>query len=388
MNNRVIKKRFWLVSSTHLLIEVFLLMHLTLLPVFIDEFQLTIFEVSVIVSVQSLVGLVMNVPAGILADRLNPKALLILSMAIEGGSAILISQTYNYWLLVLGMALMRIASPIYHISGLSQISKSASREQISRLMGTHNALGSLGAAVGSISLSMSLTTLGWRNVYLLWSIPIFLWCWVLFRAFPLEVQSRVQNKRVPSQWSVKISRLFNRNFVVFLTGIGVREIGVTSILTFMTTYLITVRGISQSIASLIFGLGPVVGIVASLTSGHLGDRFGAKRTLSSALIGNSVFLILIAFSTDLSSLALFYVIYSFWNNIVWTPMNTIVVHIIPTAERGTGFSAYFFIEGAIKAITPFLAAAVIEAFDIWTLFPFSFFFVVGSIIIIQFLRDS
>ncbi|MCW4041360.1 MAG: hypothetical protein NWE83_11505 [Candidatus Bathyarchaeota archaeon] len=46
------------------------------------------------------------------------------------------------------------------------------------------------------------------------------------------------------------------------------------------------------------------------------------------------------------------------------------------------------VEGAIKAITPFLAGAVIEAFDIWTLFPFSFFFVVGSIIIIQFLRDS
>jgi MFS family permease len=387
MNHRRIKKRFWLVS-THMLIEVFLLMHLTLLPVFIEEFQLSIFEVSVIVSVQSLVGLMMNVPAGILVDRLNPKALLILSMAIEGGSAILISQTYNYWLLVLGMALMRIASPIYHISGLSQISKSASREQISTLMGTHNALGSLGAAVGSISLSVSLTTLGWRNVYLLWSLPIFLWCWVLFRVFPLDAQSRVQDQRMSLQWSAKISRIFNRNFVVFLTGIGVREVGVTSILTFMTTYLITVRGVSQSIASLIFGLGPVVGIVASLTSGHMGDRLGAKRTLSSALIGNSIFLILLAFSTDISSLALFYVIYSFWNNIVWTPMNTIVAHIIPTAERGTGFSTYFFIEGMIKAITPFLAAAVIETFDIWTLFPFSFVFVVGSIIIIQFLRDS
>lgn len=388
MNNHMIKKRFWLVSSTHMLIEVFLLMHLTLLPVFIQEFQLTIFEVSVIVSIQSLVGLVMNVPAGILADRLNPKVLLILSMVIEGGSAILISQTYDYWLLVLGVALMRIASPLYHIPGLSQISKSASREQISTLMGTHNALGSLGAAVGSISLSVSLTTLGWRNVYLFWSFPIFLWCWVLFRAFPLDAQSSVQDKRVPLQWSVKLSRIFNRNFMVFLTGIGVREIGVTSILTFMTTYLITVRGVSQSIASLIFGLGPVVGIVASLTSGHMGDRFGSKRTLSSALIGNSIFLILLAFSTDISSLAVFYVIYSFWNNIVWTPMNTIVVHIIPTAERGTGFSTYFFIEGMIKAITPFLAAAVIETFDIWTLFPFSFVFVIVSIIIIQFLRDS
>jgi hypothetical protein len=68
-------------------------------------------------------------------------------------------------------------------------------------------------------------------------------------------------------------------------------------------------------------------------------------------------------------------------------MNTLVAQIIPTAERGTGFSTYFFVEGVIKAATPFLAAAVIETYDIWTLFPFSFFFVFISIIIIQFLGD-
>jgi MFS family permease len=370
-----------------MLIEVFLLTHITLLPIFIEEFQLTIFEVSLIVSIQSIVGLIMNVPAGVLADRLNPKLLLIVSMAIEGGSAVLISQTQDYWMLVLGIALMRIASPVYHISGLSQISKHANRKQISKFMGIHNALGSLGAAVGSISLSISLTTIGWRNVYLLWSLPIFLWSWVLFRSFPFEVKNNVQKKRVQRQRSVKMTQIFNRNFVVFLTGIGVREIGVTSILTFMTTYLITVRGLSHSLASLIFGLGPVVGIVASLSGGHMGDRLGAKRTLSTALVGSTILLILLAFSTDIQSLALFYVIYSFWNNSVWTPMNTLVAQIIPTAERGTGFSTYFFVEGVIKAATPFLAAAVIETYDIWTLFPFSFFFVFISIIIIQFLGD-
>lgn len=388
MDNRVITKRFWLISSTHMLIEVFLLMHVALLPAFIEEFQLTIFEVSVIVSLQSFVGLVMNIPAGVLADRLNPKLLLILSMVIEGGSAMLISQTHNYWTLVVGVALMQIASPVYHISGLSQISKYARREQMSTVMGTHNALGSVGAAVGSMSLSIALPIIGWRQVYFLWSLPIFLWCWVLFRAFPVDVKRQVQTQRLPRQRRFVMTRLLNRNFIVFLTGIGVREIGVTSILTFMTTYLITVRGVSQSLAGLIFGLGPVVGVVASLIGGHLGDRLGAKRMLSSALIGSSILLILLAIATDIPSLALFYVIYSFWNNSVWTPMNTLIAQIIPTAERGTGFSTYFFVEGVIKAVAPFLAAAVIGAYDVWTLFPFSFCFVFASVIIIQFLRDA
>jgi MFS family permease len=387
MENQLTKKRFWMVCITHMLLEVFLLMHITLLPIYIEEFQLTIFEASVIISIQSLMGLIMNIPAGILADRLNPKILLILSMTIEGGSAVLISQTRNYWMLVLGVALMRIASPVYHISGLSQISKHGNREQISNFMGTHNALGSLGAAVGSISLSISLTIIGWRNVYLLWSLPIFLWSWILFRSFPFEVQNKVLKKRMSRQRNLKMTRIFNRNFMVFLTGIGVREIGVTSILTFMTTYLINVRGVSQSLASLIFGFGPVVGIVASLSGGYMGDRLGAKRTLSTALVGSSIFLIVLAFSTNIQSLALFYVIFSFWNNSVWTPMNTLVAQIIPAADRGTGFSTYFFVEGVIKAATPSFAAAIIETYNLWTLFPFSFFFVFLSIIIIQFLGD-
>jgi predicted MFS family arabinose efflux permease len=387
MDNRALKKRFWMVSSTHMFIEVFLLMHLTLLPVFVDEFQLSLLEASLLVSIQSVVGLVMNVPAGVIADRVNAKMLLMVSLIIEGSSALLISQAHQYWMLVLGVALMRIASPVYHISGLSQISKLATREQISSLMGTHNALGSVGAAVGSLSLSISLATIGWRTVYLSWALPILLWVGVLFHAFPIDDTSAVKQPLSRSR-SIQLTRIFNRNFIVFLTSIGVREIGVTSIVTFLTTYLITVRGVSQSLASLIFGLGPVVGIVASLTGGYMGDRFGAKRILSSALVGNCIFLILLAFATDIPSLAVLYMIYSYWNNSVWTPMNTLVARIVPTAERGSGFSTYFFIEGVVKAVTPFLAAAVIETYNIWTLFPFSFCFVLASIIILQLLKES
>jgi predicted MFS family arabinose efflux permease len=310
-----------MVCGTHMLIEVFSLMHLTLLPVFVDEFQLSLVEVSLLVSIQSFVGLVMNVPAGILADRLNPKVLLIGSMMIEGGSALLISQMHQYWTLVLGVALMSIASPVYHISGLSQISTSATRKQISSLMGTHNALGSIGAAMGSLSLSVSLATLGWRTIYLVWSLPILLWGGVLFRSFPIETIRSVPEQSPVIPRSVKLTRIFNRDFLVFLTSIGVREVGVTSIVTFMTLYLVTVRGVSQSVATLIFGLAPVVGIIASLSGGYLGDRWGAKRILSVAYLGTCLFLILLAFATDIPSLSVFYVIFSFWNTSVWTPMN-------------------------------------------------------------------
>jgi len=44
-------------------------------------------------------------------------------MMIEGFSALLLSQTNNYWTLILGGAAMNVSSALYHISGLSQISE-------------------------------------------------------------------------------------------------------------------------------------------------------------------------------------------------------------------------------------------------------------------------
>jgi len=96
-------------------------------------------------------------------------------MIIEGVSAFIISQTNSFWALVIGVTFMRIASPLYHVSGLSQISRFARPENISRSVGFHNALGSLGSAIGLVSLTLFLSTTGWRWTYLFWSFPIIIW---------------------------------------------------------------------------------------------------------------------------------------------------------------------------------------------------------------------
>jgi len=45
---------------SHLLTEVYFLMHLVLIPVFLEEFNLSLFEVSFIVTIPTAIGLVMN----------------------------------------------------------------------------------------------------------------------------------------------------------------------------------------------------------------------------------------------------------------------------------------------------------------------------------------
>ena len=144
------EKPLWMICTTHMLLEIYLLIQVAIIPVLIEEFQLSLLEASLIATVPSFVQLLMNIPTGFLTERFSPNKLLFISMLIEGLSALLVSQTNTFWLLVLGVSLLKISSPVYHISGLSQISRLAKSNQVNRSMGFHNAFGSLGSALGLV----------------------------------------------------------------------------------------------------------------------------------------------------------------------------------------------------------------------------------------------
>ena len=370
-------------------LEVYLLIQVALIPVYIREFQLSFLEASLVATAPSLVQLLMNIPSGFLADRFKTKHLLFASMMIEGLSALLVSQTTNFWTLVLGVSVMRASSPIYHISGLSQISRVVRREQISRSMGFHNALGSLGSAIGGVSLAVFLSTLGWRWTYLFWAIPILTWGFIILKSSQLETGRFGERGSEKGGGRFKrLSLVFSAGFLIFLVAIGIREMGVTGTQTFMTTYLVEVRGTSEAAASLIFGLGPFMGIVGSLNGGYLGERIGAKKALSLSILGCAISLSALSLSTQVYMLLLIYLLYAFFTNSVWSPMNTIVADITPITVRGLSFSVYFFTEGLIKSVTPTIAAEVIGFSGIWYIFPYSIIFLVISLGTLQLLPYS
>jgi hypothetical protein len=69
---RVVEKPIWMVCTTHMFVEVFLLTQVALIPVIVREFQLGLLEASLVAAVPSLVALCMNIPSGLLADQSVP----------------------------------------------------------------------------------------------------------------------------------------------------------------------------------------------------------------------------------------------------------------------------------------------------------------------------
>jgi MFS family permease len=367
-------------------IEVYFLTQVALIPIVIKEFHLSILEASLVASIPSIIQLIMNIPLGPLADRFNAKHFLLVSMLIEGSSAIFLSQTSNFWMLILGVSVMRISSPIYHISALSFLSRSSNIKNMNRSMGFHNSFGSLGSAIGVISLAIFLSTLGWRWVYLFWGIPILIWGLVIFRS--LEFRTEILS--VPD----KISRLSNlrliffTEFIIFLIFVGLREMGINGILTFLTTYLEVERGLHEVTATLIFGMGPLMGIFGSLSGGYLGEKTGAKKALSAIILGCTCSLVILMISTHFFLITIIYLAFTTLSYSAYVPMNTMIAEITPHTKRGTSFSAYFFTEGLTISITPIILAWAIGLTDIWYIFPFSITFLIISFVMLQLISYS
>lgn len=384
--SRRMEKPVWMICITHMFLEIYLLIQVALIPVITREFQLSLLEASLVASIPSLIMLLMNIPCGFLADRFSTNHLLFSSMLIEGFSALLISQTNSFWTLVLGVSLMKIASPVYHISGLSQISRFARRpKRIGRAIGLHNALGSLGAAAGVVSLAIFLATLGWRWSYLFWALPILVWGFVVLKS-PQLITKRIDRNQIEKQGSLmKFSLIFSVPLLIFLVSMGIREVGSTGISTFMTTYFVSIRRLSEATASLIFGLGPFLGIVGSLSGGYLTERAGAKKALSWGVLACVLSLSILSLMTQIYLLTVLYLVYAFFSNSLWSPMNTIVATVTPESERGLSYSIYFFTEGLVASFAPTLVAGVIELSDVWFAFPFSITFMILGLIILQFL---
>jgi MFS family permease len=179
--------------------------------------------------------------------------------------------------------------------------------------------------------------------------------------------------------------LFSPALLVFLVAIGLREVGGTGSSTFMTTYFVDVRNLSETTASLIFGLGPFIGIVGSLGGGYVAERLGARKALSWIILCCAVSLVAVSLVSQLYLLTLVFLVYMFFSSALWSPMNTMVAGITPETDRGLSYSLYFFTEGLIASIAPTMAAGVIGLSSVWHVFPFSAAFFIASIIILQLL---
>jgi MFS transporter, FSR family, fosmidomycin resistance protein len=114
--------------------------------------------------------------AGFLADRYGSRPLLIVYLVGCSATAVLARWAPTFNVLFLVMLAMGCFASIYHPAGLSLISRETTPETRGSALGLHGIIGSLGIAGAPFGamLLFSSGNLGWRDYYLILTVPAML----------------------------------------------------------------------------------------------------------------------------------------------------------------------------------------------------------------------
>jgi len=376
-------KPFGAVWLSHLLVEVFLLMHPALVPIFMMEFSLSIFQAGLLIAVPSICRLVIVIPTGILADRYGSLPFIVLSLLIGGLSAFALSQTTSVFILMASITLIMISVTLYHSPGMSVVSALFPNQvERSTAIGWHGASGCIGQSIGTVSLGFLLAGFGWRFSYLLFSFPLLLWALVLVRLRIPQLGRKARSSKPADPTALKDSRRASINklgFFVLVSTMGLNALATGGISTFMTTYLTSAQNMSVEVASIIFGIGPLIGIVGSIAAGYVSGRFGDKNSLALIYFGQFVFLLGLIVIPYVALATFSFLMYQLFMHALWTPSISMVAGLMGETGAGTAYSLFYFAHDLLGAVSPLVAAVLIEISGFGLVSPF--IFAIGLLII-------
>jgi MFS family permease len=352
---------------THVLVHVFTRIHPALFPLLRTEFSLSFQQLGVIASIPRLFGSLLSLPSGLLSDRFGSKLMILVSLFVSCLGILIASQTHNYATLILAISLVSINITIYHPASYRLITRLQAQERL-KALGIHEACGTLGVAIGPISVSVliGVLALNWRQVYFFWLVPVLLG---IIAVLKIRSESRVDGKEdTLNESNTSIGSLFTVNLTLFLIFVGVRMVASQMVEIFIPIYLVDEKGISSVLASFIYGIGSAVRVVGAPVGGLLASRFGTKRWLLVALSLTYGSLGLAVAIPNNVAFVVFYIAYSFCSTLSMTANSAIMAQLSPTQRRGLGYALFFLPGSLVGAVAPLISASIADTFGMTSIF--------------------
>lgn len=345
-------------------------MHIVLSTVFRVELGLDTLQIGLVASIPLLVQAVLTIPSGFLADRIDRLKMIAASLVLSAIGGVLMAQVASVPLLVVFVSLFAISSTLIHPPALSAVGDLVTPTVRGRALGLFGSAGTLGIALGPITLSVFLGTLGWRAVYLLWSVPAFVLAAVVLLVDLGTPATRVATRR-DAKLSAELQVLLNLSLVLLLVILGARSMSGNAVTTYINLYFVDTWQVATATASLIFGLRPLIGMFAAPIGGVMVDKVGEKRWIAVGLIAQIVSLAFIALASTLTWLLLSYLLYSFFGLMEMPAVQSLIAKYVPTGGRGLAFSLSFLPGTVMGAISPVMAAFIVDSWGLWYVFPFA-----------------
>ncbi len=278
------------------------------LPQYALSFSISVGLIGWAVSSFALARMAVDIPAGLLADRIGKKRVMVIGLVFIGLSSILSGMAGDYLVFIFGRIIQGIGSALYITAATTWIAQVSAGEYRGRFMSIYSgiifAATSFGPVIG-----------GFSAVHFGLNAPFFVYggfavCGLL-ATIPLKetaeherkTQSKVRFKDVPGVFANRAFLLVNVSvFALFFLRSGVRS-------TLIPLFTALNLGMLEDQIGILLTVAAVCTSVLTFPSGWLSDKIGRKWPIMSCLFLSALAVILIPSQTGIGGLIPIMVLY-------------------------------------------------------------------------------
>jgi len=258
-----------------------------LTPILINELGISHAAMGMLISAYFFIYGVMQVPSGILSDRLGARKTIIIFtlLTVIGVTLFWMSTTYN--MLFISQFLVGIGCSTFYINAVKLVSTWFPANRRATAIGILSASSGLGNTVSYMGFPIAVASLGgWRTLYS-WMSIILIANWVMNFFIIKDRETVLVN--APSENKGPIlksltSTLLDRRLWPFLAGYCLSSMSWV-FMNWMTQYLIDTRGFTYLQVGQIASAGTIAGIPGCIIVAAISDRLKKRKT---TLIGFSI----------------------------------------------------------------------------------------------------
>lgn len=328
-----------------------------LLPFIKNSFGLDYTQSGLVVSAFLLAYGFGHLPAGWLADRLEPRKLMTIGISGVALAGMMIGLTQSYFLLLVFLVLMGLLAGGYHPSAPPLINASVPPEHLGRSLGFHNIGGGASHLVAPLVAVAIAGVWGWRSAYIAVAVPTFLFGLIFYYRLGRLNEREKEKPGVPRKegGDPLNPQERMRRLVIFLILTTLTGAIINAVVSFIPLLIVDHFGQSAKSAAVYLAILYSAVFWASPLGGYLSDRLGSIRVVLAVCFfaGPVIFLLtILPGGWGLS------VILLLLGTIIFGRMSaseTYIVSFAPPEKRSTILGIYFFsgMEGG-GILTPIL----------------------------------
>lgn len=258
-----------------------------LTPLLIEELNISHGSMGLLISAYFFIYCVMQVPSGILSDRLGARKTILFFTVLTIVGIFLFWWSKSYEFLFVAQFLIGIGSSTFYINAVKLVSAWFPANRKATAIGILSASSGLGNFISYMGFPIAVERMGgWRTLYL-WMSALLVINWVM-NIFLLKDKGDIQvyasrPDRSPILKSI-VDTLKDRRLYPFFAGYMLSTIAWV-FMSWMPQFLIDVRGLTYLQVGQIASLGTIAGILGCILVSAISDRLNKRKA---PLLGFSI----------------------------------------------------------------------------------------------------